>query len=353
MPDPMDELENFTSPGLTMDPLPAAEVRRRGTRLRRRNTALAAAGGVLAVAVIAAPFAADERSSELLGAAAGEARAAGVVAADDPRGLPAGSRSPDTGRHDVDLRVPGHRRLQGVGLGTHRRRGRASGDVHRVRGRVHALPGALPDGPRRRAGAPEPSDEGAGLCRRRPTARTARLSCSRPASTARCWSTPTTTATAATSTRSSWSQVGNAIFQATKYSIGVPAQDTADQVAQESAAVVDAMCVFSAAGCGSASNAVDPTPDESTVVTAVPADFPLLDGLPTTNATNDFGRYGPGQDEALRTIRGCGVKMLDTPPPADWLTRRLEQSRRGARATDRRLRLRPPRPRPTSMRSTI
>jgi hypothetical protein len=57
MRDPIEELENFTSPGLTMDPIPASEVRRRGTRLRRRNTALATAGGVLAIAVIAAPLA--------------------------------------------------------------------------------------------------------------------------------------------------------------------------------------------------------------------------------------------------------------------------------------------------------
>lgn len=56
-PDPLAELENFSSPGLTMDPLPAAEVRRRGTRMRRRNNALAAVAGVAAVAVIATPLA--------------------------------------------------------------------------------------------------------------------------------------------------------------------------------------------------------------------------------------------------------------------------------------------------------
>ncbi|GAA1762993.1 hypothetical protein GCM10009795_006960 [Nocardioides hankookensis] len=57
MPDPIDELENFTDPGLTMNPLPASEVRRRGTRMRRRNNALAAIGGVAAVAIIATPIA--------------------------------------------------------------------------------------------------------------------------------------------------------------------------------------------------------------------------------------------------------------------------------------------------------
>lgn len=57
MRDPLDELENFTDPGLSMDPLPASEVRRRGTRRRHRNNALAAIGGVAAVAIIATPLA--------------------------------------------------------------------------------------------------------------------------------------------------------------------------------------------------------------------------------------------------------------------------------------------------------
>lgn len=57
MPDPIEELENFSIPGPAMNPMPAAEVRRRGNRIRRRNNALAAVGGVAAVALIATPFA--------------------------------------------------------------------------------------------------------------------------------------------------------------------------------------------------------------------------------------------------------------------------------------------------------
>ena len=57
MPDPIDELENFSIPGPAMTPLPAADVRRRGDKIRRRNNTLAAVGGLAAVAVIAAPFA--------------------------------------------------------------------------------------------------------------------------------------------------------------------------------------------------------------------------------------------------------------------------------------------------------
>lgn len=55
MPDPIDELESFTMPGST-SPLPPAEVRRRGDRIRRRNHALAAAGGLAVVAAVAAPL---------------------------------------------------------------------------------------------------------------------------------------------------------------------------------------------------------------------------------------------------------------------------------------------------------
>jgi hypothetical protein len=55
VPDPIDELEGFTMPGTTT-PLPPAEVRRRGDRIRRRNHVLAAAGGLAAVAAVATPI---------------------------------------------------------------------------------------------------------------------------------------------------------------------------------------------------------------------------------------------------------------------------------------------------------
>ena len=43
--DPLESLDNF-SEGLHVNSLPASEVRRRGDRMRRRNTALATVGGV-------------------------------------------------------------------------------------------------------------------------------------------------------------------------------------------------------------------------------------------------------------------------------------------------------------------
>ncbi len=55
--DPLKSLDNF-SEGLPVSSLPAAEVRRRGDRMRRRNVALATVGGVVAAAVfIATPVA--------------------------------------------------------------------------------------------------------------------------------------------------------------------------------------------------------------------------------------------------------------------------------------------------------
>ncbi|MGY2704550.1 hypothetical protein [Nocardioides sp. HB32] len=63
MPDPIDELEGFTMPHTT--PLPPGEVRRRGDRIRRRNNAIAAVGGLAVIAAIATPFAvmANDRTS--------------------------------------------------------------------------------------------------------------------------------------------------------------------------------------------------------------------------------------------------------------------------------------------------
>lgn len=54
MPEHDDLFATFTHQGLPVDPLPAAEVRRRGDRLRRRRTALVAVGSVAAVGVLVA-----------------------------------------------------------------------------------------------------------------------------------------------------------------------------------------------------------------------------------------------------------------------------------------------------------
>ena len=53
MPDPLERLTDLCEAGRTTRPLPAAEVRRRGERLRRRRHRLGVAGATVAVAAIA------------------------------------------------------------------------------------------------------------------------------------------------------------------------------------------------------------------------------------------------------------------------------------------------------------
>jgi hypothetical protein len=62
MPDPIEELTNF-DPGASVNPIPAAEVRRRGERLRRRNRALVG-GAVAAVLLVAVPVAVVARGDD-------------------------------------------------------------------------------------------------------------------------------------------------------------------------------------------------------------------------------------------------------------------------------------------------
>lgn len=64
MSDPIDQLRSLTTSGVDVDPLPAAEVRRRGDRRRRRTHALATVGGVVAVAAVVAPLALGVRGAE-------------------------------------------------------------------------------------------------------------------------------------------------------------------------------------------------------------------------------------------------------------------------------------------------
>ena len=64
MSDPIRDLENLKHEGLNVNPLPASEVRRRGTRMRRRNNAIAAVGALAVVAVIATPLAVVARGGD-------------------------------------------------------------------------------------------------------------------------------------------------------------------------------------------------------------------------------------------------------------------------------------------------
>ncbi|GAA2135924.1 hypothetical protein GCM10009844_01670 [Nocardioides koreensis] len=64
MSDPIEDLENLKHEGLNVNPLPASEVRRRGTRMRRRNNAIAAVGALAVIAVVATPLAVVARGGD-------------------------------------------------------------------------------------------------------------------------------------------------------------------------------------------------------------------------------------------------------------------------------------------------
>jgi len=64
MSDPIRDLENLKHEGMTVNPLPASEVRRRGTRMRRRNNAIAAVGALAVIAVVATPLAVVARGGD-------------------------------------------------------------------------------------------------------------------------------------------------------------------------------------------------------------------------------------------------------------------------------------------------
>ncbi len=64
MSDPIRDLENLKHEGLNVNPMPASEVRRRGTRMRRRNNALAAVGALAVITVIATPLAVMARGGD-------------------------------------------------------------------------------------------------------------------------------------------------------------------------------------------------------------------------------------------------------------------------------------------------
>lgn len=326
MPDPMDELENFTSPGLTMDPLPAAEVRRRGNRLRRRNTALAAAGGVLAVAVIAAPFAVM----------------AGHTSSSDPD--PAPKPGPGvTWQQTIPADFP---LSDGMPRATAQDEYVAQADADACDGLGWSPDGPPPtvdvqqivqtenEGGVDRALALYADDEAAARARQGLQARVRECAAETDGKSRYTEDVSSSASSLVYVDHVSEIgemyahqvvQVGNALLLTTVYSMGGgdPAivQQTADLIERKNAPVVDAMCVFSSTGCGSTSNAVDPTGAAAPATTAIPADFPLLDGLPTTAATKDFGRYGPKPDEETLGVIGCTNDVSSVPGhPAERLS---------------------------------
>ncbi|GAW52196.1 MULTISPECIES: hypothetical protein [unclassified Nocardioides] len=311
MRDPIEELENFTSPGLTMTPIPASEVRRRGTRLRRRNTALATIGGIAAVAVIATPLAvlASNHSSKADVEPATDWHQ--TIPADFPltAGMPNGSTQSDASGVDpietcgnvawsaegttrpVDIvgatyGEPGSEGTQSRTLALYADDTTAASALAQLRDTVVNCP-------------EDPNGSGAPLVNEV-------VELAAGSDTSLFFTNQAKDGdllydlTAYEAVRS-----GNALYLATSFSSAGGSQNVGalDRLDRASQPVVDQMCVFSADGCGA-----DETAGDSADTTVIPDDFDLLAGLPEDGEATDIGRVGPDRELAPIDLDACGTK---------------------------------------------
>lgn len=343
MPDPMDELEHFTTPGLTMTPLPASEVRRRGTRMRRRNNALATLGGVAAVAIIATPIAlaatggpsADPQPPVATQPAGGWQQE--VPADFDITALPTDAGFTFDERDETvvdDLELCGTTAF-------------ATGSDDTVTDTAGASTDAEPntDGGTGRTLAVYADDDAAQAALDR--LRQGVLDCpvqEQPpglplvndvidgnvpgAEDSLVWTNQAKDGqTLSDLTVTEVVRVGNALYVAFSHtSAGGPqAMGTIDILLNQSAPVVEQMCTFSIEGCSPAQPDASEAVEEPTGLTgAIPDTFPLEKGLPT-DPQGGVGVEGPSHDLDLavynleNTLQACGTGPRNLPEPVDTL----------------------------------
>ncbi len=116
-------------------------------------------------------------------------------------------------------------------------------------------------------------------------------------------------------------RVGNAVYLATTYGEGGANQQvidyTVDLMATRSAAVISDLCVFAAEPCGDARSGTDASPAPphtgpatgEGAVSAIPADFPILDGYPDPSLAEGptDGIVGPSTDAKDLGFEACGA----------------------------------------------
>jgi hypothetical protein len=311
MRDPIEELENFTSPGLPMDPMPASEVRRRGTRRRRRNTALATIGGIAAVAVIATPLAVLASNSSDKADLEPATDWHQTIPADFPltTGMPNGSQPSPDGVGLIPacgdtLWAPGSPGLVDVNGASYA--GENSSDTQDRSLAVYVddvaatkafatLHDGLVDCPVQPGSTSESTfvndvqDADLGT--------DASFVFTNQVKNGGMLSDLTTFQVALS---------GNALFLASSHtSSGGPqaVEGEIQRLEDSSASVIDQLCVFSADGCGTGDSAQD---DADTTV--IPDDFDLLAGLPEEGEATDVGRVGPDRELAPIDLDACGTK---------------------------------------------
>ena len=332
MPDPIDELKHFSVPGPAMNPMSAADVRRRGDRIRRRNNLLVTAGTLAAVAAVATPFAlaaAGHESTSERPVGPATAPAGGwrqtVPAGFDITALPPGAKFSFTvnqnGSVVDDITVCGRPAFStrsnypagpavdttGAAWGE----GNSEGSVGRtlavypdadaasaaLRGLRDAVE-SCPQEPRSKAGGPFVYDS----VDLTPAGADESFVFDRQVQLDKDLLSDLTAFEVA--------RVGNALYLASSYTTagGEQASGTPVLLSEQSAPVVEQMCVFAADPCADPA-AADPSssPIGEGAVSAIPADFPLDRGLPSPEGDPVDGPSATAQGVPPLTLCGAGL----------------------------------------------
>jgi hypothetical protein len=366
MSDPLEHLHRFDTEGLDVNPLPASEVRRRGNRMRRRNNALAAVGGLAAVALIAVPLAITASGDDRTGIDPANPSPTGttdpaVTAAwvqEIPESFPLTDGFPETNgddgspvtvEHPTDLEVfP-----PCFGLGDERSLPAPTvdkagvdyrGESEDTRQAVLAL---YQDQDAASSALTQLEEDVAG-CPSQSTGHKTYLFDAIPSDSGEQSFTWTMRLRLGGELSSELYvvqnvRVGNAIYALSYYGAGGGNPEVIDHTARlmgvSSAPVISSMCVFAAEPCDTL-----PSAPESSVTTggtgegavsAIPDDFPILDGYPADSSSEGGtnGISGPTRDGKDLVFKACdarapapdGVEQLNAgwTNPEDFRSRQL------------------------------
>ncbi|MCW2843194.1 MAG: hypothetical protein JWN22_1110 [Nocardioides sp.] len=351
MSDPLEHLHRFDTEGLDVNPLPASEVRRRGNRMRRRNNALAAVGGLAAVALIAVPLAItaggnDHASLPPANPAPSRTTDPAVTTAwvqEIPESFPLTEGFPATNGSDGSPVTVQHPTDLGVfppcfGLGDKRSRPAPTVDKAGVdyRGESEdqrqAVLAVYQDQDTASSALTQLEEDVAG-CPRQSTGHKTYLFDASPSDFGEQSFTWTMRLRQGGELSSELYvvqnvRVGNAIYALSYYGAGGANPEVIDHTARlmgvNSAPVISSMCVFAAEPCDPLPSA--PATSATTggtgggAVSAIPDDFPILAGYPDDSSSEGgtFGISGPTRDGKDLAFQACGAQA-PAPDGADQL----------------------------------
>ncbi|HEU4811412.1 MAG TPA: hypothetical protein VFT00_04670 [Nocardioides sp.] len=338
MSDPFDELRRLSEQGLDVNPIPASEVRRRGDRLRRRNHALAAVAGVAAIALIAVPLSLVANGNDRSAPDPANHSSGTPTTAIDNNWLQAIPSGFDLTALPSDATFAYEARMHTVvddltfcgDLTFSTRQRDAAGSVVDTAGADYAEPGTESSSARSLVLYDDDAAAQSALERIRSKV----LACPTnigPGDQEVRWAPAEVTLAAddafvfteqvpmgggllADLSVIQVARVGNALYLSSLHTSagGQQVVDTeVPRAAHFSAPVLSDMCVFAADPCGTPPSASSSEGTGEGAVSAIPADFPLLDGYPSDDQSEggDNGRKGPSTTLEPLVPEACGSSV--------------------------------------------